>query len=78
MLAAIVLERGPGQPMTRWDALAVLGALAWPIGLLGFGGFGEGAGPEIVAAGSVLVVVSQAAGFWGRAGGVRRRLRGRA
>jgi drug/metabolite transporter (DMT)-like permease len=60
----IVLGQGLRHQISTWDALAIVGALLWPIGMLGFGGFGEGAGPEIITVGSVLVVVSLGAEFW--------------
>lgn len=55
-----VQRSGWTHPRTSWDALALLGAILWPVGLFGFGGFDEDAGAAIVAAGCVLVLGSLA------------------
>lgn len=56
------------QHLTLWDLLALLGALLWPLGLLGFGGYEDGIGSAIIAAGCAVVVSSLASGFWLRRG----------
>jgi hypothetical protein len=43
--------------------LALTGAVLWPVGEFGFGGFGEDAGTAIIAAGCVLVLASLTAEF---------------
>jgi len=67
---------GPAQPSPPWDALALLGALLWPVGLLFFGGFDEDAGTAIVAAGCLVVIASLAAEFALRQHAQRRRADG--
>jgi len=43
---------------TPWDLLALLGAILWPIGHIGFGGFEADAGAAVIAAGCLVVVGS--------------------
>ena len=38
------------------DAVAALGALAWPVGFFAFGGFEDDSGAAIIAAGSLLAL----------------------